>query len=173
MYGMVKIVSIKKATLVTKILKKKGKKVGFVTGCFDVIHISHIRYFIYAKKYVDILIVGVDNDESIRRSKGNGRPVFTLNIRSEVLSHLDCVDYIVPMTKPIIFGTDESYRYLLRITKRISPNFLLSNDRADKYWKNVKKRADEAGCGFIKLSLRPKTAQSSSTRIIERLQREL
>lgn len=114
-------ISPKKLSVVVKKLQRTGKKVGLVTGCFDVIHISHINYFLSAKKYVDILVVGVDNDESIRMSKGKGRPIFDLNIRSALLSHLDCVDFVVPMTKPIIFGSDYSYKYLLNFTKIIVP----------------------------------------------------
>ena len=55
--------------------KKRGKTIGLITGCFDILHIGHIELFQSAKNQVDILIVGVENDETIKRSKGTNRPV--------------------------------------------------------------------------------------------------
>ena len=81
---------------VHEIIKKtKGKKVVFTNGCFDVIHAGHIDLLQKAKEKGDILVVGLNSDSSIRRLKGNSRPVNTLNQRIKVLSSIQYIDYIV------------------------------------------------------------------------------
>ena len=68
----------------------------FTNGCFDILHRGHITYLSKAKSLGDILIVGVNSDESIQRLKGLERPINTLEDRMLVLSALSCIDYIVP-----------------------------------------------------------------------------
>ena len=78
---------------VHEIIKKtKGKKVVFTNGCFDVIHAGHIDLLQKAKEKGDILVVGLNSDSSIRRLKGNSRPVNTLNQRIKVLSSIQYID---------------------------------------------------------------------------------
>lgn len=74
----------------------KNKKIVFTNGCFDVIHLGHIKYLQEAKKLGDILVIGLNSDESIKRLKGNSRPINNLEARAEVLSALSCVDFIIP-----------------------------------------------------------------------------
>lgn len=76
-------------------LKKEGKKIVFTNGCFDILHIGHVRYLEKAKKLGDILIVGVNSDESVRILKGKGRPIMPEEERAEILDALECVDYVV------------------------------------------------------------------------------
>ena len=75
-------------------LKKKGKKIVFTNGCFDLLHLGHIRYLEKAKSLGDILVVGVNSDRSVRNLKGPERPILSEEERSEILSGLGCVDYI-------------------------------------------------------------------------------
>jgi D-beta-D-heptose 7-phosphate kinase/D-beta-D-heptose 1-phosphate adenosyltransferase len=75
-------------------LKAKGKRIVFTNGCFDLLHIGHIRYLEDAKSLGDILVVGVNSDQSIRGLKGNNRPILPQEERTEILSSLGCVDYI-------------------------------------------------------------------------------
>ena len=75
-------------------LKLKRKKIVFTNGCFDLLHIGHIRYLEEAKALGDILVVGVNSDSSVRRLKGPQRPITPLEERMEVLSSLECVDYV-------------------------------------------------------------------------------
>ena len=75
-------------------LKKKGKKIVFTNGCFDLLHLGHIRYLEKAKSLGDILVVGVNSDRSVRNLKGPERPILSEEERSEILSSLGCVDYI-------------------------------------------------------------------------------
>jgi D-beta-D-heptose 7-phosphate kinase/D-beta-D-heptose 1-phosphate adenosyltransferase len=74
--------------------KAKGKRIVFTNGCFDLLHVGHIRYLEEAKTLGDILVVGINSDQSIRRIKGPYRPILPEEERAEVLSGLGCVDYI-------------------------------------------------------------------------------
>ncbi len=76
-------------------LRRKNKKIVFTNGCFDIIHAGHVRYLTAAKNFGDILIVGLNTDESVRRLKGNSRPINNQNDRAEVLSGLKAVDYVI------------------------------------------------------------------------------
>ncbi len=75
-------------------LKKKGKKIIFANGCFDVLHVGHIRCLNDAKDLGDILIVAVNDDKSMRMIKGDGHPLMPEGERMEILAALRCVDYI-------------------------------------------------------------------------------
>jgi len=71
-----------------------GKKIVFTNGCFDLLHIGHLRYLEKARALGDILVVGVNSDLSVQRLKGPGRPILPLEERMEILSALECVDYV-------------------------------------------------------------------------------
>jgi D-beta-D-heptose 7-phosphate kinase/D-beta-D-heptose 1-phosphate adenosyltransferase len=75
-------------------LKKKGKRIVFTNGCFDLLHLGHIRYLEKAKFLGDILVVGVNSDRSVQSLKGPERPILPEEERAEILSGLECVDYI-------------------------------------------------------------------------------
>ncbi|HUL37365.1 MAG TPA: D-glycero-beta-D-manno-heptose 1-phosphate adenylyltransferase [Thermodesulfobacteriota bacterium] len=79
---------------IIKDLKAKGKRIIFTNGCFDLLHVGHIRYLEEAKILGDILIVGVNSDASVQKLKGPKRPVLPVEERTEILSGLGCVDYI-------------------------------------------------------------------------------
>lgn len=76
-------------------LKKEGKKVVFTNGCFDILHIGHVRYLKASSKCGDVLIVGLNSDKSVRAIKGETRPINNENDRAELLSELNFVDYVV------------------------------------------------------------------------------
>jgi D-beta-D-heptose 7-phosphate kinase/D-beta-D-heptose 1-phosphate adenosyltransferase len=82
-----------------RIYRNQGKRIVFTNGCFDILHSGHVSYLARAKEMGDILIVGLNTDESIRRLKGKGRPVNELHGRSAVLSALNCVDHVVSFGK--------------------------------------------------------------------------
>ena len=81
---------------VIKRIKNSGKKVVFTNGCFDILHIGHISYLRKARQLGDVLVVGLNSDESVRRLKGDDRPVNTLVDRAEMLAAMDFVDYVIP-----------------------------------------------------------------------------
>lgn len=78
------------------IRRAQGRRIVFTNGCFDLLHVGHVRYLQTAHDMGDILIVGVNTDASVRTlSKGNGRPIIPQDQRTEVLASLACVDYVV------------------------------------------------------------------------------
>ena len=76
-------------------LKSEGKKIVFTNGCFDILHVGHVRYLTAAKEFGDILIIGLNTDASVKMLKGNDRPINTETDRAEVLLALKAVDYVV------------------------------------------------------------------------------
>jgi len=90
-----KIRSLHEVGAISRKLRSEGKKVVFTNGCFDLLHIGHIRYLQRAKETGDVLIVGINSDSSVTRLKGPGRPIVKQNERVEILSALECVDYVL------------------------------------------------------------------------------
>lgn len=76
-------------------LKSQDKKVVFTNGCFDILHVGHLRYLIEAKRQGDILIVGVNSDSSVKKLKGEDRPINGEEDRAEMLCGLKPVDYTI------------------------------------------------------------------------------
>ncbi len=81
-------------------LKRAGKTIVFTNGCFDLLHIGHIRYLKSAKAEGDVLLVGLNSDRSVRQIKGPARPIVSENERAEVLASLACVDFITFFDEP-------------------------------------------------------------------------
>ncbi len=82
--------------LIKLLNSEDGKgKVVFTNGCFDLLHLGHVRYLKEAKNLGDILIVGVNSDESVKKLKGEGRPILPEEARAEIISSLSFVDYVV------------------------------------------------------------------------------
>jgi rfaE bifunctional protein nucleotidyltransferase chain/domain len=88
--------------------QSEGKKVVTTNGCFDVLHVGHLRYLQSAKQLGDILIVAINSDDSVRAIKGDKRPLVPENERAELLAGLECVDYVMifPELTPIEFLTE-------------------------------------------------------------------
>jgi len=75
-------------------LRLEGKRVVATNGCFDVLHVGHVRYLAAARKFGDVLVVGLNGDDSVRQLKGANRPVNRERDRAEVLTALESVDYV-------------------------------------------------------------------------------
>ncbi len=83
------------------IRRAQGRRIVFTNGCFDLLHVGHIRYLQAAHDMGDILIVGLNTDASVQAlNKGNGRPITPQGQRAEVLTALACVDYVVLFDEP-------------------------------------------------------------------------
>lgn len=80
---------------IRKRLKEEGKKIVFTNGCFDIIHRGHVDYLNRAKALGDYLVVALNSDESVRRLKGEGRPINKLEDRAFVVANLKAVDFVV------------------------------------------------------------------------------
>lgn len=89
-------------------LKSKKKRIVFTNGCFDILHKGHVAYLQAAKSLGDILIVGMNTDDSVKRLKGSERPVNSLEDRAFVLSSLRSVDYVVPFDEDTPLSLIES-----------------------------------------------------------------
>lgn len=74
--------------------KQQGRKIVFTNGCYDLIHVGHIRCFKEGKKLGDIMVVAVNSDRSVRALKGPRRPIVPQEERAEILAALECVDYV-------------------------------------------------------------------------------
>lgn len=75
--------------------KKRGKKIVFTNGCFDLLHAGHVEYLEEARKLGDLLVIGLNSDRSVRAIKGTARPVNTQTARAVVLAALECVQYVI------------------------------------------------------------------------------
>jgi D-beta-D-heptose 7-phosphate kinase/D-beta-D-heptose 1-phosphate adenosyltransferase len=89
-----KIRSVRALRRIRDGLRRQGKTVVFSNGCFDLLHVGHVRLFRRARRLGDVLIVGLNADASVRRLKGPSRPVLPLRERQEVLAALADVDYV-------------------------------------------------------------------------------
>lgn len=96
-------------------LRKEGKRVVFTNGCFDLLHIGHVRYLAEARACGDALVVGVNSDRSVRKLKGKGRPLTPERERAELLASLSSVDYVT------IFDEDTP----LELVAEIKPDVLV------------------------------------------------
>ena len=80
--------------------RKSGQKVVFTNGCFDILHVGHVRYLAAARSAGDLLVIGLNSDTSVRSIKGPKRPIVAQDQRAEVLASLGCVDYVVMFDEP-------------------------------------------------------------------------
>ncbi len=110
-----KIITREQAGRIVSQLKREGRKVAFTNGCFDLLHIGHLELLEHARKLGDILIVGLNSDDSVRRLKGPQRPINTQLDRARILAALEVVDYVV------IFNEDTP----LELIQTIKPDFLI------------------------------------------------
>jgi rfaE bifunctional protein nucleotidyltransferase chain/domain len=89
--------------------RRAGRRIVFTNGCFDVLHLGHTTYLKQAKRLGDVLVVALNDDESVRRLKGPGRPINSAADRAGVIAELACVDYVT------VFGSDTPIPLLERI----------------------------------------------------------
>ncbi len=109
---------IKNITQLKKIidrLKSQGKKIVFTNGCFDLLHYGHVKYLQDAKKKGDVLVVGVNSDSSVRKIKGNRRPLINEAYRAGLIAALESVDFVV------IFKEETPFR----VIKTLKPDILV------------------------------------------------
>jgi rfaE bifunctional protein nucleotidyltransferase chain/domain len=87
-----------------------GRTVAFANGCFDLLHVGHVRYLEAAAAEADILVVAINDDESVRALKGEGRPILEALHRAELVAALRCVDYVVIFPEPTVGPLLETLR---------------------------------------------------------------
>lgn len=138
--------------------RQRGDKVTLANGCFDLIHVGHVRYLHAAKQLGGRLVVGVNGDESVRQLKGHGRPLMPAEERAEILAAFADVDAVVIFSEPDV-------RALVR---EIRPDFHAKG--TDYSAENVPERDTVLECGGkIRIVGDPK--HHSATEIMERMER--
>ena len=110
-----KIKSLKKLKSTISRLKRNGKKIVFTNGCFDIIHTGHVSLFEKAKSLGDVLVIGVNSDASVKRLKGNKRPIVKESARAKVLASMEPVDFVS------VFTEDTPYKMI----EELKPNILV------------------------------------------------
>lgn len=135
-------------------LKKRGKKIIFTNGCFDILHAGHVNYLEVAKNYGDVLILGINTDRSVREIKGEGRPINKQLDRAYILAALEVVDYVV------MFDEDTPYNLI----KAIKPHVLVKGGDYEGQKVIGEDIADE-------LKLVPFVDGKSTTKTIEKIQK--
>jgi D-glycero-beta-D-manno-heptose 1-phosphate adenylyltransferase len=110
-----KIVDAKTLKAERERLRKEHKTLVFTNGCFDVLHAGHVEYLTFARKLGDALAVGVNTDASVKRNKGENRPIMSQDDRAEMLAALEMVDYVV------LFDEDEP----IALISKVLPDILV------------------------------------------------
>jgi rfaE bifunctional protein nucleotidyltransferase chain/domain len=90
--------------------KRFGRHIVFANGCFDTLHVGHVRYLEGARREGDLLVVGVNADASVCQLKGPGRPILDENARTQLVAALRCVDYVVLFAEPNVESLLEELR---------------------------------------------------------------
>ncbi|MFH1389060.1 MAG: adenylyltransferase/cytidyltransferase family protein [Patescibacteria group bacterium] len=149
-----------------KIQKALGKKVGLITGCFDILHFGHIGLFRLAKKQVDYLVIGIDNDKTIFLTKGKDRPVNSVRSRIAIVSECRSVDATFRINRVVDYRDNHAADLVYRkVLQKIKPDYLITCPNADKYWKEKEIRTKKLKVKFLPLQNKRGV---SSTRLINK-----
>jgi rfaE bifunctional protein nucleotidyltransferase chain/domain len=154
--GLGQVVSQDELILHVAERKRNGQRIVFTNGCFDLLHPGHIRLLEEARAQGDVLIVAINSDASVRRIKGNGRPVIPENERAEVLAALEAVDYVAVFDEP----TPQ------KLIARVLPDLLVKG--SDWGPDEVVGRAEVEAAGGRVVSI-PIEPGYSTTNLIERI----
>ena len=147
-------------TLKTKLeaLRKEGKKIAFTNGCFDILHVGHVRYLREAKKAGDILVLALNSDSSVRTIKGEERPLVCEEERAEVLAALEFIDFIT------IFSEATP----LELIKHLEPDILI---KGGDWAEDKVVGRDEVKKWGGHVAIIPEVEGKSTTNIVEKIKR--
>jgi rfaE bifunctional protein nucleotidyltransferase chain/domain len=138
--------------------KKKGKKIVTTNGCFDILHVGHVRSLTAAKALGDVLVVGINSDASVRALKGKDRPVVSERERAEIVASLKPVDAV------FIFGEQDPRKWLAKV----KPDFHAKG--SDRKMEEIVEKdvVERAGGKIVLLSLRK---GKSTTNLIKKIKK--
>ena len=156
--GMNKIKTFEELEKIVQEAKVGSRKIVWTNGCFDLLHVGHVKYLQEAKKLGNILIVGINSDNSVKKLKGEGKPIQNEGDRSEIISSLESVDYVT------IFSELTAENYLLRLKPDI---FAKGGDYSLNSINKTEKGAVESYGG--KISFVPLVEGKSTSSIVEKL----
>ena len=108
-----KLLSQREAARVLSRLRRRGQRSVLVSGCYDLLHVGHVRSFEQARRYGEVLVVGVNRDRRVRELKGRGRPLVPERQRAEVIASLESVDYVV------LFSEDDASALIRRLRPHV------------------------------------------------------
>jgi rfaE bifunctional protein nucleotidyltransferase chain/domain len=151
-----KVKNIKAIKSIAAGLKARRKRIVFTNGCFDILHVGHIRYLRKAKSLGDILVVGLNTDRSVRLIKGEKRPIVPQEDRAEVLASLEFVDYVVFFDEPDPFT----------LIGKVKPHILVKGADWTKDKIVGRDLVEKAGGRVVRIPLVP---GASSTGVIEKI----
>jgi D-beta-D-heptose 7-phosphate kinase/D-beta-D-heptose 1-phosphate adenosyltransferase len=137
-------------------LRKKGKKIAFTNGCFDILHVGHVRYLREAKKTADVLVLALNSDSSVRSLKGKERPIVPEKERAEIIAALEFIDFVTifPESTP------------LELINYLKPDILIKGgDWAEKDVVGRKEIKEWGG----RVAIIPEVEGKSTTNIVEKI----
>ncbi len=139
-----RIVNIQEAAKISRRLKKEGKTVVLTGGCFDILHLGHLKFLEAAKKGGDILFVFVESDENVRRVKGENRPINTQDERIGLLAAIRFVDYVIKL--PLMHDNNDYDK----LTKMVQPS-IIAVTKGSEVIKHARRQAEKIGCEVIEV----------------------
>lgn len=151
------VLDIEQAIKVSNQLKNKRKSIVLVGGCFDILHVGHVRFLQSARKQGDVLFVLLESDENVRKLKGKNRPINSQIDRAEILSSLKPVDYVVLLNN---MKSDKDYDKLIACLK---PDILATTEN-DPDKKHKQRQADIMGASVKEVI---KRFEDKSTTILQ------
>ncbi|MBI2617466.1 adenylyltransferase/cytidyltransferase family protein [Candidatus Gottesmanbacteria bacterium] len=156
---MTKILSIAQAATSVQRIKNQGKTVILVGGCFDILHVGHVKFLKAAKQKGGHLFVLLESDETVQKIKGKNRPFFTQRERAEMLSELQSIDFVI-LLPPL--GTDEEYHTLI---SSLRPDIIAVTPN-DPHLEKKRLHAHRVGAKIVFI---PHINPFSTTRVINHL----
>ena len=139
-------------------IKAEGGRLVFTNGCFDLLHVGHVRYLKAAKTEGDVLLVAINSDDSVARIKGPGRPIVEEGARAEVVAALACVDYVTIFDEPDPLAT----------IRMVQPDVLAKGADWEANAIVGKTRVEERGGRVVRI---PLTKGASTSALIEEIVR--
>lgn len=160
---MKKILTTTEAAKLAKKIRETGKKIILAGGVFDILHVGHIKFLGKARKKGDFLFVFLESDENVRQTKGENRPINTQNIRAQVLSSLQYVDYVILLPR---MKNDADYDRLVTLIRPMAIA-ITAND------KNIKHKMRQAEIiGAKVLSVVSEISNESTSRMVKIIEEE-
>lgn len=141
---MNRIIDIEKAIQLSKKIRKAGKRIVLTGGCFDVLHLGHIKFLESAKKQGDILFVFVESDEKVKEIKKENRPINNQDERAEVLSSIRFVDYVIKIS---FFTNNNEYD---KLVTRLNPS-IIAVTKTSEAVKHAKRQAEKIGAQVVQV----------------------
>lgn len=156
---MNKIINISQLNNLVTALHRNNKKIVLVGGCFDILHIGHVKFLRQAKSFGDILMIFLESDDKVKKLKGRNRPIFNQRERAQVLTNLIAVDYVILLPEKI---NDKDYENLVLLIK---PSVIAVTEN-DSCIERKKKQAELAGAALKIVALIQTFSSSKLAKLI-------